>query len=174
MKEIMSSSLKSEKKNEIEVNNTGVSLDLSTPEKPKIKCTKKCRKCGEVGHVEKYCLTTEGGCLFIGDLPPSYTEEDVKTLVEENGGLAVNVRSGLDKFGSRWALVNMETKAGGEAVIRGLDEMEVKGREIYVKWKDSGMWTCPDPSCGAKNFLGNDNCYRCKFPFSKVKLFDKK
>ena len=132
MKEIMSSSLKSEKKNEIEVNNTGVSLDLSTPEKPKIKCTKKCRKCGEVGHVEKYCLTTEGGCLFIGDLPPSYTEEDVKTLVEENGGLAVNVRSGLDKFGSRWALVNMETKAGGEAVIRGLDEMEVKGREIYM------------------------------------------
>ena len=99
----MSSSLKSEKKNEIKVNNTGVSQDLSTPEKPKIKCTKKCRKCGEVGHVEKYCLTTEGGCLFIGDLPPSYTEEDVKTLVEENGGLAVNVRSGLDKFGSRWA-----------------------------------------------------------------------
>ena len=173
MKEIMSSSLKSEKKNEIKVNNTGVSQDLSTPEKPKIKCTKKCRKCGEVGHVEKYCLTTEGGCLFIGDLPPSYTEEDVKTLVEENGGLAVNVRSGLDKFGSRWALVNMETKAGGEAVIRGLDEMEVKGREIFVKWKDSGMWTCPDPSCGSKNFLGNDNCYRCKFPFSKVKLFDK-
>ena len=93
MKEIMSSSFKSEKKNEIKVNNTGVSQDLSTPEKPKIKCTKKCRKCGEVGHVEKYCLTTEGGCLFIGDLPPSYTEEDVKTLVEENGGLAVNVRS---------------------------------------------------------------------------------
>ena len=98
----------------------------------------------------------------------------MKTLVEENGGSAVNVRSGLDKFGSRWALVNMETKAGGEAVIRGLDEMEIKGREIFVKWKDSGMWTCPDPSCGAKNFLANDNCYRCKFPFSKVKLFDKK
>ena len=171
----MSSSFKSEKKKEIENNrSTGVSQYLSTLDKPKNKCTKKCRKCGEVGHVEKYCLTTEGGCLFIGDLPPSYTEEDVKTLVEENGGPAVNVRSGLDKFGSRWALVNMETKAGGEAVIRGLDEMEIKGREIYVKWKDSGMWTCPDPSCGAKNFLGNDNCYRCKFPFSKVKLFDKK
>ena len=170
----MSSSLQSGKKNEIENNSTGVSQDLSTPDKPKIKCTKKCRKCGEVGHVEKYCLTTDGGCLFIGDLPPSYTEEDVKTLVEENGGQAVNVRSGLDKFGSRWALVNMETKVGGEAVIKGLDEMEIKGREIYVKWKDSGMWTCPDPSCGAKNFFGNDNCYRCKFPFSKVKMFDKK
>ena len=59
----------------------------------------------------------------------------MKTLVEENGGSAVNVRSGLDKFGSRWALVNMETKAGGEAVIRGLDEMEIKGREIFVNGK---------------------------------------
>ena len=98
----------------------GLGQDLSTPDKPKVKCTKKCRKCGEVGHVEKYCLTTEGGCLFIGDLPPSYTEEDVKTLVDDNGGPAVNVRSGLDKFGSRWALVNMETKEGGEAVIKAL------------------------------------------------------
>ena len=104
----MSSLLKGEKKNEIEVNSTGVSEDLSTPDKPKIKCTKKCRKCGEVGHVKKYCLTTEDDCLFIGDLPPSYTEEDVKILVEVNGGLPVNVRSGLDKFESRWALVNMK------------------------------------------------------------------
>ena len=168
----MSSSVISEKK--AVNNNTILCKDSSTPDKPRLKSSKKCRKCGEIGHIEKYCLTTDGGCIFIGDLPPSYTEEDVKTLVEDSGGLVVNVRSGMDKLGSRWALVNMETREGGETVIKALDEVEVKGREIYVKWRDSGMWTCPDPSCGQKNFLSNDACFRCKFPFEKVKLFDKK
>ena len=75
-----------------------------------MKCTKKCRKCGEFGHIEKWCYSSEGGCLFIGDLPPSFTEDDVRNLVEEHGGEVATVRTGLDKFGSRWALVNMETK----------------------------------------------------------------
>merc|ERR1712029_610836 len=114
---------------------------------------KKCRKCGEIGHVEKYCLTTDGGCLYIGDLPPSFTDEEVRSLVEEHGGLVVNVRTGLDKFGSRWALLNMETKESGAKVIKNMDELEVKGREIWVKWRDDGTWTCPDPSCRARNFL---------------------
>ena len=30
--------------------------------------------------------------------------------MEEHGGEVATVRTGLDKFGSRWALVNMETK----------------------------------------------------------------
>ena len=31
--------------------------------------------------VSRYCWTTEGGTLFIGDLPPSTTEDWVKFLV---------------------------------------------------------------------------------------------
>ena len=31
--------------------------------------------------------------------------------------------------------------------------MEVKGREIFVKWRDDGVWLCPDPTCQARNFL---------------------
>ena len=60
-----------------------------TLQKPKVRCTKICRKCGKIGHIEKYCLTTEGGCVFIGDLPPSYTEEEIRTLVEKESGVKV-------------------------------------------------------------------------------------
>ena len=58
-------------------------------QKLKVRCTKICRKCGKIGHVEKYCLTTEGGCVFIGDLPPSYTEEEIRTLVLRETGVQV-------------------------------------------------------------------------------------
>ena len=132
---------------------------------------KKCRKCKEIGHVEKHCMTTEGGCLFIRDLPPSYTEAEVRLLVEQHGGKPVNLKVGVDRFGSGWALVNMDTKEGGEEVIRSLDEVEVKGREVFVKWRDDGMWACPDPSCGARNFDTAEACFRCRFPASKLKLF---
>ena len=118
-----------------------------------MKCTKKCRKCGEFGHIEKWCYSSEGGCLFIGDLPPSFTEDDVRNLVEDHGGEVTTVRTGLDKFGARWALVHMETKESGVKVIKELDEMELKGREIFVKWRDDGVWICPDPTCQARNFL---------------------
>ena len=109
----------------------------------------------------------------MGDLPPSFTEDDVRNLVEDHGGEVTTVRTGLDKFGARWALVHMETKESGVKVIKEMDEMELKGREIFVKWRDDGMWTCPDPSCGNKNFLGSDACYRCRFPASKLKLFQR-
>ena len=39
---------------------------------------------------------------------------------------------------------------------------EVKGREITVKWKEEGMWTCKDPSCGKSNFDIQVECVRCK------------
>ena len=100
--------------------NTSTNEKSKSEDRPRIKCTKKCRKCGEIGHVEKYCLTTDGGCLYIGDLPPSFTDEEVRALVEEHGGLVVNVRTGLDKFGSRWALLNMETKESGAKVLRSI------------------------------------------------------
>ena len=100
--------------------NTSTNDKNKSEDRPRTKCTKKCRKCGEIGHVEKYCLTTDGGCLYIGDLPPSFTDEEVRSLVEEHGGLVVNVRTGLDKFGSRWALLNMETKESGAKVLRSI------------------------------------------------------
>ena len=39
---------------------------------------------------------------------------------------------------------------------------EVKGEEITVKWKEEGMWTCKDPSCGKSNFDIQVECVRCK------------
>ena len=38
----------------------------------------------------------------------------------------------------------------------------MKGREITVKWKEEGMWTCKDPSCGKSNFDIQVECVRCK------------
>ena len=109
----------------------------------------------------------------MGDLPPSFTEEDVRNLVEDHGGEVATIKTGADRFGATWALVHMETKESGAKVIKEMDEMELKGREIFVKWRDDGMWTCPDPSCRYKNFLGHDACYRCRFPVSKLNLFSK-
>ena len=87
--------------------------------KPKVRCSKVCRKCGQLGHVEKYCLTTEGGCVFIGDLPPSYTEEEIVSLVELGTQVKiVHIKSGTDKYSSKWALVNLEKKEDGEKLIR--------------------------------------------------------
>jgi hypothetical protein len=44
---------------------------------------------------------------------------------------------------------------------------EVKGREITVKWKEEGMWTCPDPTCAKSNFDEREECVQCKLPKSK-------
>jgi hypothetical protein len=71
------------------------------------------------------------------------------------------------KDGGKWAMLAMESRAGGEAVIAGLHLTEVKGREITVKWKEEGMWTCPDPVCGKSNFDDRDECVRCKLTKSK-------
>ena len=54
-----------------------------------MRSTKVCKKCGKIGHIEKYCLTTEGGCVFIGDLPPSFTEEEIRDLVEKESEVKV-------------------------------------------------------------------------------------
>ena len=80
------------------------------------------------------------------------------------------MKTGTDKFSSRWALVNLEKKEDGQKLIRWdsnklltlgtlhivsreLDEFEVKGRDIFVKWRDDGVWICPDPTCQMRNFL---------------------
>ena len=44
---------------------------------------------------------------------------------------------------------------------------QVKGREITVKWKEEGMWTCPDPACAKSNFDERPECIRCGLNRSK-------
>ena len=39
-------------------------------------------------HISRYCWSTEGGTLFIGDLPPSTTEDWVKFLVGDLGAFS--------------------------------------------------------------------------------------
>ena len=99
----------------------------------------------------------------MGDLPPSTTEEQVKEMVEEFGQFE-NM-----KFGAKWAVLNMVDKEGGENVIRGLHMTELKGREIVVKWKEEGMWTCADPTCRKMNFEERDVCVQCRLPVKKMK-----
>ena len=127
----------------------------------------KCFKCGVPGHLEKYCWSSEGGTVFMGDLPPSVTEDWIRKLVVDFGSFS-HIRIGSNiKDGGKWAMLSMETRAGGEAVIEGLHLKEVKGREIIVKWKEEGMWTCPDPTCAKSNFDVTEVCVQCKLPKSK-------
>ena len=59
-------------------------------------------------------------------------------------------------------MVGMEDRAGGEAVIRALHQRQVEGRAVTVKWKEEGMWTCPDPTCGKANFEDRERCVACR------------
>ena len=74
---------------------------------------------------------------------------------------------GTSGDGGKFALVGMESREGGEAVISALHLTEVKDREITVRWKEAerevlkGMWTCPDPACRKINFDKQDKCFRC-------------
>ena len=53
------------------------------------------------------------------DLPSSFSEEDIKALVEtETQVKLVNIRTGTDRYSSKWALVNLEKKEDGEKLIR--------------------------------------------------------
>jgi len=120
----------------------------------------KCHNCGVIGHTEKKCWGHR--TVYMGDLPPSVTEEWVRELVGDIGvysymKVGVNV-----KDGGKYAFLGMESREAGDAVIEALHLQEVKGREITVKWKEEGMWTCKDPSCGKSNFDIQVECVRCK------------
>lgn len=130
-----------------------------------------CHKCGKPGHGEKSCWwNTAGGTLYIGDLPPSTTEDWVREVVGELGEFSY-LRLGTNvKDGGKWAMVAMGSREGGQSVIAGLHLKEIKGREITVKWKEEGMWTCPDPACGKSNFDERDQCIRCKMLKSKISV----
>ena len=45
----------------------------------------------------------------------------------------------------------LKKKKTGNDDCRELHDMEMKGREITVKWAGEGMWTCLDPACNKKN-----------------------
>ena len=91
---------------------------VSEADRPKVRCTKTCRKCGMVGHVEKWCLTTEGGCVYMGDLPPSMTEEQVKEMVEELWKFE-HMKIGTNYDGGKWAMLNTVDTPLAKTGVRG-------------------------------------------------------
>ena len=106
----------------------------------------------------------------MGDLPPSTTEEQVKEMVEKFGQFE-SFKVGANMDGGKWAILNMVDKEGGENVIKELHMTELKGREIVVKWKEEGMWTCADPTCRKMNFEERDACVQCRLPVKRSKSY---
>ena len=121
---------------------------------------KTCYGCGIVGHVKKNCPTTDGGTVYMGDMPPSMTEEGLRVMVEEFGCIEnLILRSYRD--GGKWAMVNVRDKEEGQKIIDGLHMSQLKGRELTVKWNEEGMWKCRDPSCRKWNFEEREKCIKC-------------
>ena len=58
-------------------------------------------------------------------------------------------------------MLNMRDKEEGQKIIDGLHMFQLKGRELTVKWKEEGMWTCRDPSCRKRNFEEREKCIKC-------------
>merc|ERR1712150_168801 len=103
--------------------------------------------------------------VFVGELPPSFTEADIQALFKPHGTVG-SLKVGTSVDGSKWAFVNLNTKEEAVNAIKALKGEEVKGREITVKLKDEGMWRCPDPSCNKRNFENMANCVECDLPQS--------
>jgi len=129
----------------------------------------KCFTCGESGHTAKHCMADDKA-LYLGDLPPSYEEEDIKALLKPHGEVR-SLKVGTSVDGGKWAFVNMTTVAEAEKAVQELNCFEVKGREITVKLKNQGMWKCPDPTCNRRNFDDNLLCIECDFPKAKLCYF---
>ena len=72
------------------------------------------------------------------------------------------MRIGSNYDGGKWVILNIGDKEQGQKIIDGLNMFDLKGREIIVKWKDEGMWTCADPTCRKMNFDERDACIRCR------------
>jgi len=130
-----------------------------------------CHSCGGNGHISKFC---QGGdsAVFIGELPPSYTEDDIQAHFKPHGTVK-SIKVGTSVDGAKWAFVNLATKEEAIHAVKELKGEEVKGREITIKLKDEGMWRCPDPSCNKRNFETNPNCLECDLPQSMVKKMPK-
>lgn len=72
--------------------------------------------------------------LYVGKLPYSTTEEELKTLFGAHGTVvSAQVITDRDSGQSKgFAFVEMENDAEAEAAIKALDNSEVDGRSIVV------------------------------------------
>lgn len=72
--------------------------------------------------------------IYVGNLPYSMTEDDLRDMFAEYGEVK-SVQIIADKFSGRskgFGFVEMTDKAGGEAAIEALDGYEAGGRELRV------------------------------------------
>ena len=72
--------------------------------------------------------------LFVGNLPFSLEETDIKELFSESGNVT-SVHVPLDRVSGRkrgFAFVEMETEEGAKEAISTLNKHSVDGRQILV------------------------------------------
>jgi len=72
--------------------------------------------------------------LYVGNLPFSATEDELRTLFERHGGVgSVSVISDRETGRPRgFAFVEMDDASGAEAAMRALDGTELGGRSLRV------------------------------------------
>jgi RNA recognition motif-containing protein len=72
--------------------------------------------------------------LYVGNLPFSATEDELRTLFERHGGVgSVSVISDRETGRPRgFAFVEMDDTSGAEAAMRALDGTELGGRSLRV------------------------------------------
>jgi RNA recognition motif-containing protein len=75
-----------------------------------------------------------GKKLYVGNIPFSATEEQLRTLFEKHGGVqSVNVISDRETGRPRgFAFVEMEDANAAETAIRALDGTQLGGRSLRV------------------------------------------
>lgn len=72
--------------------------------------------------------------LFVGNLPYSATEDEVRELFEPYGSV-VDLHIPLDRDTGRprgFAFVTLTDREAGEAAIRGLDGTQIGGRDLRI------------------------------------------
>ena len=72
--------------------------------------------------------------IYIGNLPWSYRDENLKELFEEHGEVT-SAKVIVDRMSGRsrgFGFVEMESKEAGEAAIEALDGNDFGGRDLRV------------------------------------------
>jgi RNA recognition motif-containing protein len=72
--------------------------------------------------------------LYVGNLPFSTTEDELRAVFEQHGGVSsVNVITDRDTGRSRgFAFVEMDDASAAEAAMRALDGSDMGGRSLRV------------------------------------------
>ncbi|EDQ88948.1 uncharacterized protein MONBRDRAFT_25688 [Monosiga brevicollis MX1] len=92
---------------------------------------------GHLGMIPPSAISDQGICLFVYNLPPACTEQDLTALVGQYG----NVRSAsivrYKETGSSkgYAFITVATNADATNVIRNLNNMRYNGRDLQVSFK---------------------------------------